>query len=89
MVRHNGARASQVALVVKNLSTNASRPEMPVQSLGQQDPLEKGMVTHCSIVACRNPMDRRAWLATVHRVTEWGMTEATEHAHLIVEWTAW
>ena len=25
MVRHNGARASQVALVVKNLSANASR----------------------------------------------------------------
>ena len=26
-----------------------------VQSLGQEDPLEKGMATHSSIVACRIP----------------------------------
>ena len=29
--------------------------ETPVQSLGQEDPLEKGMTTHSSILACRVP----------------------------------
>ena len=32
--------------------------------------LEKGMATHSSILAWRIPMDRRAWRATVHRVTK-------------------
>ena len=30
-------------------------PEMQVQSLGQEDPLEKEMATHCSILAWRIP----------------------------------
>ena len=29
--------------------------ETRIQSLGQEDPLEKGMVTHSSILACRIP----------------------------------
>ena len=29
--------------------------EMRIQSLGQEDPLEKGMVTHSSILAWRIP----------------------------------
>ena len=41
-----------------------------VRSLGWEDPLEEGMVTHCSIVAWRIPKDRGAWLATVHGVTK-------------------
>ena len=41
-----------------------------VQSLGLEDPLEKGMATHSSIVAWRIPMDRGAWRATVHGVSE-------------------
>ena len=40
-----------------------------VQSLGQEDPLEKGMATHSSILAWRIPMDKGAWWATVHGVT--------------------
>ena len=47
-----------------------------VQSLGWEDPLEKGMATHSS-----RPMDRGAWWATVHRVAESDTTEVTEHAH--------
>ena len=34
--------------------------------LGQEDPLEKEMATHFSILAWKNPMNRRAWWATVH-----------------------
>ena len=41
-----------------------------VQFLGQEDPLEKGMATHSSILAWRIPVDRGAWWATVHRVAE-------------------
>ena len=37
-----------------------------VWSLGWEDPLEKGMATHSSILAWRIPMDREAWQATVH-----------------------
>ena len=33
------------------------------------------MATHSSILAWRIPMDRRAWQATVHGVTESDMTE--------------
>ena len=29
--------------------------ETRIRSLGQEDPLEKGMVTHSSILACRIP----------------------------------
>ena len=44
--------ASLVAQMVKNLS--AIR-ESWVRSLGQEDSLEKGMVTHSSILAWRTP----------------------------------
>ena len=43
--------ASQVALVVRNLSANAGNVRNGVRSLGQEDPLEKGMATHSSILA--------------------------------------
>ena len=41
-----------------------------VQSLGREDPLEKGMATHSSILAWRILMDRGAWRATVHGVAK-------------------
>ena len=41
--------------VVKNLPAMPEPQEMGVQSLGQEDPLEKGMATHSSIVAWRIP----------------------------------
>ena len=37
---------------------------MQVQSLRWEDPLEKEMATHSSILAWRLPMDRGAWWAT-------------------------
>ena len=41
-----------------------------VQSLGQENPLEKGMATHSSILAWRIPRTEGAWQATVHGVTK-------------------
>ena len=41
-----------------------------VQSLGQEDPWEKEMATHSSILARRIPMDRGSWLAIVYWVAK-------------------
>ena len=58
-----------VALVIKNPPANAETKETWVWSLGQEDPLEEGMAMHSS--SClENPMDRGAWLATIHRVAK-------------------
>ena len=57
--------------VVKNLPT---MQETQVQSLGWEDPLEKGMATHSSILAWRIPWTEKPW-ATVHGVAELDMTE--------------
>ena len=51
---------------VKNLS---AMQEIWVQSLGWEDPLEKGKATHSSVLAWRIP-----W-TTVHGVAESDMTE--------------
>ena len=53
--------------MVKNLP---AMWETWVQSLGWEDPLEEGMATHSNILAWKIPMDRGAWLATVHGVTK-------------------
>ena len=42
--------------------------ETGVLSLGGEDPLEKDMATHSSILAWRIPMDRGASWATVHGI---------------------
>ena len=59
--------ASLVVQMVKNLP---AIQETQVQSLGWKDSLEKGMATHYSILAWKNPLDRGAWRATVHGVTK-------------------
>ena len=41
-----------------------------IQSLGQEDLLEKGMATHASIFACRILGTEDYSKATVHRVTK-------------------
>ena len=48
--------------MVKNLP---AMQETWIQSLGWEDPLEKGKATLSGILAWRIPMDREAWLATV------------------------
>ena len=58
--------ASLVAQMVKNLP---AMWETWVQSLGWENPLEEGIVTHSSILAWRIPMDRGTWRGTIHGVT--------------------
>ena len=41
-----------------------------VRSLGWEDPLEESMATHSSILGLQNFMDRGAWQAGGHGVTE-------------------
>ena len=47
--------ASLMVQHTKNLPAKQETQEMPVQSLGQKDPLEEGMATHSSILAWRIP----------------------------------
>ena len=42
--------ASQVPLMVKNLPCQCMKHKRRAQSLGQEDPLEKSMATHSSIL---------------------------------------
>ena len=59
--------ASLVTQLVKNLP---AIQETWIQTLDQEDPLEKRMATNSSILAWRIPMDRGAWWATVQRVAK-------------------
>ena len=74
--------ASLVVQMVKNLPALI---ETRVQSLGWEDPLEEGMATHSSILAWRILMNRGAWRATVHWVTELGTNERLSTAHQLLE----
>ena len=60
-------RASLVAQMIKN---QLAMQETQVQSLGWEDPLEKGMATHSSTLGLENSMDRGAWWAAVHEVSK-------------------
>ena len=52
--------------------------ETRVCSLGWEDPLEQGMVTHSSLLAWRIPKDRGAWQAAVHEAAK---SQAGPRAH--------
>ena len=54
-------------IVIKN---PPAKQEMQVQSLAWEDPLEKEMATHSSILAWRIPWTRGAWQVTVHGIAK-------------------
>ena len=64
---YNNVWASLMAQQIKNPPAMQETQEMWMQSLAQEDPLEEEVVTHFSILAWENPMDSRAWQATVQR----------------------
>ena len=59
--------ASLVAQLVKS---SPAMQETGVRSLGREDPLEREMATHSSILAWEVPLDTGAWQATVHGLTK-------------------
>ena len=63
--------------MVENLSANQ---ETQVQSLGQEDPLEKGKATHSSILAWRIPLTADC---TVHGIAESQTRLNDFHFHLL------
>ena len=58
--------------------------ETQVRSLDGEHPLEKEMATHSSTLAWKSPMDRGAWRATVHGVTQsrTGLSTHSRHSGL-------
>ena len=70
--------ASLVAQTVKSLPT---MQEIRVQSLGQEDLLEKEMATHSRILDWKNPTDRESLVG----YGPWGGKESdtTERLHLL------
>ena len=54
---------------IQTLPANAGHMGLSFQSLGQEGPLEKEMVTH-SVSCLENPMDRGAWWVTAHGVAK-------------------
>ena len=61
--------------------------EARVWSLGLEDPLQREMATHSSILAWENPMDRGAWQATVNGVAK-SRTQLSDFTLLYSSWAA-
>ena len=62
--------ASQVVLVVKNLPANAGDARDASSILGSGRSPGEGLGNPLQYSCLENPMDRRAWRATVYRVTK-------------------
>ena len=63
-------REAKTSLVSQLLKSPPTMRETWVRSLGWDDPLEKEMATHASILAWGIPRDRGAWGATVHEAAK-------------------
>ena len=66
-------------LQTKSMAQQVENPpatqETRARSLGQEDPLEKGMATHSSILAWETPWTEEPGGATVHGVAESDTTD--------------
>ena len=62
----------------KKLPAMQEMQEMQVQSLGQEDPLEREMATHSSILPGKSH-GQRSWQAAVHRVIK-SQTQLSAHS---------
>ena len=77
---------SGASLVAQRLKCLPPMLETQFRSLGQEDPLEKEMVTHSSILAWRIP-----WTEKPGRLSPWGRKESdtTERLHLLTYSHIW
>ena len=57
-------------LVAQTVKNSPEMQETWIRSLAQEDPLEKGMAIHSSILAWSIPMDKGAWRAIIHGVSK-------------------
>ena len=55
--------------------------EMPVQSLGQEDPLEEELAAPLQYSCLGNPMDRGTWWVTVCEAAKSRTQLNSEHTH--------
>jgi len=58
-----------------------------VQSLGWKDPLEESMAPQSSILACRIPVVRGAWWATVHEGKKSEQLSTAQYLKQSIKWT--
>ena len=72
-----GERASQVALVVKNLPADAEDISDSGLIPGSGRSPDGGTGNPLQYSCLKNPKDRGAWQARVHRVSESDMTKVT------------
>ena len=60
----------QAFLVAQTVKHLPAMQDTLIQSLGWEDPLEKGMASPLQYSCLGNPMERGAWQATVHGVAK-------------------
>ena len=60
----------KISLIVQLIKNMLAMQETQVRFLRWEDPLEKEMATHSSVLVWRIPMDRGDCWATVHRGTK-------------------
>ena len=70
MEKLSSAKPVPTALVVQMVKNVPTMQKTWVRSLGREDPLEKGMATHSSILAWRIP-----WTEEPGRHSPWGCEE--------------
>ena len=78
------ARDFPGGLAVKNLPAMQEIQEMVGSIPGSGRSPEGGKGNPLQYSCLKNPMDRRAWWATVHGIAELDTTEATEHVAMLV-----
>ena len=69
------------SLVVQMVKNPPAMQETQVQSLGREDPLEKGMAPLLQYFGLENSMDREAWRAPVYKFTKSRTRLSDQHIH--------
>ena len=68
--------------MVRSIRNPSAVQEIQVRALGREDPLEKGMATHSSILAWETPWTEEPGRATVHGVAKSRTRLTAKHSAL-------